>query len=248
MNTYREELKIKVRILKCENNLKNEYREYSIIADRFTTVLDALLQIRENQDSTIQLRYSCRMAMCGSCGMKINGKPKLACQTMISKVGNLVTIEPMEHFPIVRDLVPNLDDFFLKYRSVKPYLIEKNMKTQDNPNSMNLQYPNQVERYLSSNYCIQCGLCYSACPIVGSDEHYLGPAALNVAFRYSADSRDFGIKHRLEILSGNEGTSRCHFVGECTEVCPKEVYPSYSIQKLRRELVKTEITSWLRKG
>jgi succinate dehydrogenase / fumarate reductase iron-sulfur subunit len=247
MNNFSEELRVKVRILKHENNLKNEYREYSILADRFTTVLDALLEIRENQDSTIQLRYSCRMAMCGSCGMKINGKPKLACQTMISKIENQVTIEPIEHVPIVRDLVPNLDDFFLKYRSVKPYLIEKDRNIQDNPNAMNVQYPYQVERYLSSNYCIQCGLCYSACPIVGSDGRYVGPAALNAAFRYSADSRDFGMKQRLEIVSGNEGTSRCHFVGECTEVCPKEVNPSYSIQKLRRGFVKTEIRKLLRK-
>lgn len=247
MNSLNEEIRVKVRILKHENNLKNEYREYSILADRFTTVLDALLEIRESQDSTVQLRYSCRMAMCGSCGMKINGKPKLACQTMISKMGDQVTIEPMEHVPIVRDLVPNLDDFFLKYRSVNPYLIEKDVNIQNNPKAMNVQYPNQVEKYLSSNYCIQCGLCYSACPIVGSDGHYVGPAALNAAFRYSADSRDFGMKHRLEIVSGNEGTSRCHFVGECTEVCPKEVYPSYSIQRLRRRFVKTEIRKLLRK-
>ncbi|MEM0136994.1 MAG: succinate dehydrogenase iron-sulfur subunit [Thermoplasmata archaeon] len=230
-----------LQIVRITNGIREGFEEYSILADRFTTVLDALLDVRENQNSSIQFRYSCRMGMCGSCGMKINRKPRLACQTLISQVGTVIKIEPMDHLPIIRDLVPYLDEFFLKYKSVKPYLIEKSKEYQDHPSTMNKQYEWQIMEYLSSNYCIQCALCYSACPIVGSDKNYLGPAALNVAFRYTADSRDTGARYRLEIVSGEEGTSRCHFVGECTEVCPKEVNPSYSIQKLRGKMVKEEL-------
>jgi len=244
-----KKFKVKIKVLRSNpsNGQGPYYQEYLVDADYYTTVLDALLDIREHQDSTLQLRYSCRMGMCGSDGMKINGKPALACQTLLRNLGKEVTVEPMNHFPVVRDLVTNTEEFFIKYKSVKPYLIESNKEIQENPTSPNKQYPSQVMEYLSFNYCIQCGLCYSACPIVGSDPHYLGPAALTVAYRYSTDSRDFGIKTRIEIVGGKEGTERCHFAGECTEVCPKGVNPSFAIQKLRKMISSEEIKSLFRR-
>lgn len=220
---------------------KTKWQHYSIEVDKYTTILDALIEIREKEDHTLQLRYSCRMAMCGSCAMKINGRPMLACQTLVSDVGDKIKLQPMDHYPVVRDLVTDLSVFFENYRSVKPYIVGNDLVEEQNPKEM-IKFPQlKPPDFLESNYCIQCGLCYSACPIVSSDPDYVGPAALNVAYRYSADFRDKGLPARGRVVLSEEGLSRCHFVGECTEVCPKGVNPSFSIQLLRQSAVKHEV-------
>ncbi len=225
-----------------------EISEYDVKVDRFTTVLDSLIHIREIQDRTLQFRYSCRMAMCGSCAMRINGKPKLACRTLVSEVGRSIDLAPMNHFKVVRDLVTNLSPFFSKYRSVRPYLEGNALVSKKDPEEMIKSPQIGKPEFLESNYCIQCGLCYSACPIVSSDGDFIGPAALNVAYRYSSDFRDRGLEARSQVVLSPEGMSRCHFAGECTEVCPKGVNPSFSIQRLRKAGVKLELRRIFRLG
>lgn len=236
MPDMKDQKKIAVRVKR-----RGTSSNYEVPADRYSTVLDSLIHIRENLDSTLQFRYSCRMAMCGSCAMKINGKPKLACKTLVSDLGKEIFIEPMDHFGLVRDLVTNLEPFFSKYKSVRPYISGNSLTSEHSPVNM-ITYPQKGKpEFLESNYCIQCGLCYSACPIVSTDSDFIGPASLNAAYRYSSDFRDQGIRGRSPVVLSHEGLSRCHFAGECTQVCPKGVNPSFSIQRLRKSASKMEL-------
>ncbi|MCI4323445.1 MAG: succinate dehydrogenase iron-sulfur subunit [Thermoplasmata archaeon] len=210
-----------------------EFRQYPLEVDRYTTVLEGLLTIREQQDPGLALRYSCRMGMCGSCGMRINGRPALACLTRVSTLGEKVVVEPMRGFGLVKDLVPELAPFFAKYGSVQPTLHAPDPVEQEHPTSAFRQTPAEVGRYLQFNYCIQCGLCASACPISASDEQFIGPAALTVAYRYTSDSRDASAPLRLSIVDTKHGVWGCRVAGSCSYVCPKGVDPSLAIQKLK---------------
>lgn len=202
------------------------------------TVLGALLYAKENLDHSIAIRYSCRMACCGSCGMNINGLPQLACYTQIADLGKTtVTVEPLEHYPLLRDLVTDFDGFFFKHDSIKPYVIRRNESEQDTSLAEYLQSPRELEDFLQFSYCIKCGLCNAACPTVAADPHFTGPQALGQAYRYIADSRDEGARERLNTLDASQGIWRCHFAGACSFVCPKGVDPALAIQRLRRIVV-----------
>jgi succinate dehydrogenase / fumarate reductase iron-sulfur subunit len=168
--------------------------------DPYTTVLELLLKIRKEQDPSLVLRYSCRMALCGSCGMIINGRPRLACFTKMKDLDELIRIEPLKNVGTIRRLVPDLSSFFSKYRETRPFLVTKDEEEQESPKSSYRQTDEEVKRHLQSNYCIQCGLCYFACPVVPSNPNFLGPAAINVAYRYTADSRG---SDKLRTTSGH---------------------------------------------
>nr|CAA50262.1 unnamed protein product [Thermoplasma acidophilum] len=217
------------------------YSTYKVPKDKISTVLEGLLYIKENLDQSLSFRYPCRMEICGSCGMEIDGKPRMACSTIVEDLKkDKIRIEPLRHYKVIRDLVVDIDPFFEKYREVKPYIIRDDDGKYDKELP---QTPEQFHEYANFAMCIKCGLCMAACPIEGSDPQYLGPAPLAAAWRYIADNRDKGAKYRVEIVDGEEGTSRCHFAGECTEVCPKGVDPSFAIQKLRRTALKIELAS-----
>ncbi|MCH1772167.1 MULTISPECIES: succinate dehydrogenase/fumarate reductase iron-sulfur subunit [Metallosphaera] len=203
--------------------------------DDYTTVLELLLKLREERDPSLVLRYSCRMALCGSCGMVINGKPRLACLTKVKSLGEKMMVEPLRNLATIRGLVPDLIPFFQKYRSVTPHLIGD--EEQERPTRAYTQTDDQVKRYLQFNYCIQCGLCYSACPIVATNEKFPGPAAINVAYRYSADSRDRNPQRILK-LDTPEGVWSCRVAGSCSFVCPKGVDPSLAIQLVKSSLLR----------
>jgi succinate dehydrogenase / fumarate reductase iron-sulfur subunit len=210
------------------------YALYEVPLKRGMTVLDALLYVKERIDPTLALRFSCRMAICGSCGMAINGLPRLACMTQMGELGNgLITVEPLPHFPLIRDLVADFEAFFEKHRSVRPYLIRRDVQEQENPTQPYLQYEGQLLGYVQFAYCISCGLCYAACPIPATDELYPGPQALAQLYRFMADSRDEGEK-RWKLVDNAHGLWRCHFAGSCSAVCPKGVDPALAIQLLRR--------------
>jgi succinate dehydrogenase / fumarate reductase iron-sulfur subunit len=213
--------------------LDGRYVQYRLDVDRYTTVLEGLLKIREELDPGLALRYSCRMGMCGSCGMRINGRPGLACLTRVSRLGEDITVDPMNGFTPVKDLVSDLTPFFAKYTRVRPSLAPRDPEEQEHPTSVYPQTPSEVVRFLQFNYCIQCGLCSSACPIASSDEQFLGPAALAVAYRYTEDSRDDAKGRRLEIVDSPHGLWGCRIAGSCSYVCPKGVDPSLAIQKLK---------------
>lgn len=215
------------------------YSKYMVPKDKVSTVLEALMYIQDNIDKTLSLRYSCRMEICGSCGMEINGKPKMACSTIISKLGkNKITVDPLKHYDVVKDLVVDIDPFFSKYREGMPYIIRED---DGNYSSELPQTPEQFKEYEKYSMCIKCGLCLAACPIAGTDPDYLGPAAMAGILRYNLDNRDQGKKYRLDVSSNEEGAPRCHFVGECSEACPKDVDPSFAIQILRTQGVRHEL-------
>jgi succinate dehydrogenase / fumarate reductase iron-sulfur subunit len=217
----------------------SHFDKFEVPIQRWTTVLDALLHAKSYLDNSIAIRYSCRMASCGSCGMKINGIPRLACYTKVSEIDeDIITCEPLPNFPIIRDLVTDFSDFFEHHRSMEPFIHNPNADIVDKNNLTEfIQSPEDVEKYLQSSYCIKCGLCYSACPSVGTDTKFPGPQALAQAYRYFADNRDDATQSRLDIVDNKHGIWRCHFAGSCSVVCPKGVDPALGIQLLRGHLV-----------
>ena len=217
----------------------SHFDKFEVPIQRWTTVLDALLHAKSYLDNSIAIRYSCRMASCGSCGMKINGIPRLACYTKVSEIDeDIITCEPLPNFPIIRDLVTDFSDFFEHHRSMEPFIHNPNANIVDkNKLTEFIQSPEDVEKYLQFSYCIKCGLCYSACPSVGSDTKFPGPQALAQAYRYVADNRDDATQSRLDIVDNKHGIWRCHFAGSCSVVCPKGVDPALGIQLLRGHLV-----------
>ena len=215
------------------------YDSFEIPIQRWTTVLDALLYAKSYHDSSIGIRYSCRMASCGSCGMKINGVPRLACYTKISELeGSTITCEPLANFPHIRDLVTDFSQFFDHHKKMQPYIHNENSDMTDEKGLLEFkQSLEDVDKYLQFSYCIKCGLCYSACPTVATDTKFPGPQALSQAYRYYADTRDNDTKERLNIVDEKHGIWRCHFAGSCSAVCPKGVDPALGIQLLRGHLM-----------
>lgn len=217
---------------------ENSYDSYRVPVSRWTTVLDALIYAKERLDSSVAIRYSCRMASCGSCGMKINGIPRLACYTKISELGtHTITCEPLPNFPLIRDLVTDFQEFFDHHKKIQPYIQNLHPDPSIDKLSEFEQSPQEVDEFLQFSYCIKCGLCYSACPTVATDTKFPGPQALAQAYRYFADSRDDAVEKRLSIIDDKHGIWRCHFAGSCSKVCPKGVDPALGIQMLRSHLM-----------
>jgi succinate dehydrogenase / fumarate reductase iron-sulfur subunit len=214
---------------------KEDFSLFEIPFEHGMTILSALLYAKERLDHSIAIRYSCRMACCGSCGMRINGVPKLACYTQVAEYGNkTITVEPLDHYPLIRDLVTDFDGFFKVHRSIHPFLIRRDRQEQDTSESEYEQSAGELDDFLQFSYCIKCGLCNAACPTVATDPLFTGPQALAQAYRYSADSRDEGQIERIDTIDTEHGVWRCHFAGACSFVCPKGVDPALGIQHLRR--------------
>ena len=204
------------------------------------TVLDGLHYIKENLDQTLAWRYSCRMGVCGSCGMLLGGLPRLACNTQILDIAEgELTVAPLPNFAIVRDLAPDLAPLFLKHLAIHPHILrdEPGEKELADPAGEYYQTSAQLEEFLQFTYCIRCACCMAACPTLATDKRYLGPMPLAQAYRYNADTRDGGRKVRSELVGDAEGAARCHYAGECSRVCPKGVDPARAIQLLKRQLV-----------
>ena len=164
--------------------------------------------------------------------MTVNGEPKLTCETFLSEYGSgPVRVEPLRNFPIIRDLVVEIGDFMRKLVMVKPWIIRTD--EQDVSAGEYRQTPAELDEYKQFSMCINCMLCYSACPIYGLEPGFIGPAAIALAQRYNLDSRDEGSAERLDVLSEHDGIWGCTFVGECTEVCPKHVDPAGAIQRYK---------------
>ncbi|HSW39765.1 MAG TPA: succinate dehydrogenase iron-sulfur subunit [Acidobacteriota bacterium] len=200
------------------------------------TVLDGLHWIKEHEDRSLAWRSSCRMGICGSCGMFINGLPRLACNNQIAHLhADRVVIKPLPNFDIIRDLVPDLAPMFQKHRSVKPYLIRRNRIEQERPAGEYFQSGQELLNYIQFAYCIKCGLCMSACPTVATSRDYTGPQPLTQGWRYMADSRDEGASERADEMYSRHGVYRCHFAGACSQVCPKGVDPALAIQMAKQD-------------
>lgn len=214
-----------------------KFQEFKIPFQRWTTVLEAILQAKGHIDHSIAVRYSCRQATCGSCGMKINGRPRLACFTKISELNSdVVTVEPMDNFPIIRDLAVSFERMFSNHKKVKPYVIREDVEVSKETKELP-QTPEELDKFIQFAGCIKCGLCNSACPTMATDSSFVGPQALAQAYRYVADNRDKGKDSRLKVIDESHGIWRCHFAGSCSQVCPKGVDPAMGIQLLRGYLL-----------
>ncbi len=175
-----------------ESDKSNKFMEFTISYEKWTTVLEAILDVKKHFDHSVAVRYSCRQATCGSCGMLINGKPRLACFTKISELNSdVVTVEPMNNFPVIRDLAVKFERLFDTHQKIKPYLIRDDTELESDEKEF-LQSPEELENYIQFANCIKCGLCNSACPTMTTDSSFVGPQALAQAYRYVADSRDKG--------------------------------------------------------
>ena len=215
-----------------ETESEPRFQTYRVPYHEDWVVLDALNYVKDHLDGTLSYRWSCHMAICGSCGMMINGEAKLACHAFLRDYRKaVIRIEPLDHFPIERDLVIVMDGFMEKLSSVKPYLMPKEEKPVREGEY--LQTPLQLMAFKQYTLCINCMLCYAACPQTALNEGFIGPAALALAHRYNLDSRDNGKEQRADIVASDEGIWECTFVGACSEVCPKHVDPAAAIQQTK---------------
>jgi len=215
-----------------EQESKPTFQNYDVPLRDDWAILDALNHIKDEVDGSLSYRWSCRMGVCGSCGMMVNDEPTLTCAAFLSKYApGPVRIEPLRYFPVVRDLVVDITSFMTKLKKVKPWIVREDEKPVSEGEYR--QSPDELDAYKKYSMCINCLLCYSACPVIGLEPDFIGPAAIALAQRYNLDSRDQGAAERLSILSQDDGMWQCTFVGECSEVCPKDVDPAGAIQRYK---------------
>lgn len=200
------------------------------------TVLDVVTHIQRNLDATLSYRFACRVGMCGSCAMRVNGKPRWTCRTHVSRVlaGDRLEIAPLDNLPVIKDLVPDMTPFFDKWRDAGgPYVAAEDASPAADfavvePDSIARQFADAAQE------CIGCGVCYSACDVVKWRPDFLGPAALNRAWVQMNDERDGGHAGRLRAVSGDAGCHACHSQQSCTLRCPMELDPAGSIAGLKQ--------------
>jgi fumarate reductase iron-sulfur subunit len=224
------EIVIEVLRYRPECDTERSRQSYRVPFSDDMSVLQGLQYIKDHLDGTLSFRWSCRMAICGSCGMMVGGEPKLACMTFLRDYprGSL-SIEPLNHFPIERDLVVTVDSFVKKIQSIYPYLIPKTPRSLGDGEY--LQTPAQLARYEPFSDCINCMLCYAACPQFGENPDFIGPGAMAVLQRYNGDSRDGAQARRMELVHTENGAWSCTAVGYCSEVCPKQVDPANAVNQ-----------------
>jgi fumarate reductase iron-sulfur subunit len=227
-----DNITLQVSCYRPEEDTEPTLREYDVPLRKDWSVLDALNYIKDHLDGTLSYRWSCRMGICGSCGMTVNGEPKLSCATFLTEhAPRPVRVEPLRNFPVIRDLVVEIRDFMRKLPTVRPWIVRDDKWPV--PAGEYLQTPEEMDAYHQYSQCINCMLCYSACPVYGLDSKFIGPAAIALAQRYNLDTRDAGSDIRLDVLNEEDGVWGCTFVGECTTACPKDVDPAGAIQRYK---------------
>lgn len=210
-----------------------------------TSILEALMSIRNEQDGALSFRYSCREAICGSCALVINGRFDLACRTELRSLGtDLIVLEPLASLEIQKDLVVDLDPFWKALEKIQPYVLSEG----DIPKNGHRIEDREIDRIFQFVNCILCGCCYSACPVVSRNKDYLGPAALAKLFRFVRDPRDSRRFEEYAGISTQDGAWGCHTIFKCNEACPKDVRPADGIEALRRKIVVEKIKTLFRIG
>ncbi|OGA01525.1 MAG: fumarate reductase [Betaproteobacteria bacterium RIFCSPLOWO2_02_FULL_64_12] len=223
-------IEIEVLRYRPEQDSEPFFQTYKVPYGEDTSVLEALQYIKDFVDGTLTFRWSCRMAICGSCGMMVGGVPKLSCRTLLREFyPNKVRVEPLTHFPIEHDLVVDASDFVKKLEGIKPYIIPKEPRQLEQGEY--LQTPAQMEQYAQFSSCINCMLCYAACPQYGLDSKFIGPGIMALLHRYNADSRDGAREERMQLVHPEEGVWSCTAVAYCSEVCPKHVDPANAVNQ-----------------
>ena len=197
------------------------------------SILDALFALQRGPCPDLAFRYSCRVGMCGSCAMVVNGRERLTCSTLIQTVGNDLRVVPLRNLPVVRDLAVDLKPFFDAYQKTIPQFIPRDDL---DPNSFH-SIPHESRTWKKLDHqpqCIDCAACYSSCTLVTLNPRYLGPMALHRALNLLVDPRDKAGAERLQIVAGEAGAFRCHTLGNCRDVCPRGISPTHSIERLKR--------------
>ena len=223
---------IEIQVLRYRpgRDIEPVWQSYQVPFTDDMSVLQALQTIKDDFDGSLSFRWSCRMAICGSCGMMINGRPELSCRTFLRDLmPGPVRLEALAHLPIERDLIVDVDPFLHKLESVKPWIVEDRKRS--SPDRETLQTPEQLEQFEQFSGCINCLLCYAACPQFGLSPDFLGPGAIALAHRYNSDSRDAGTLDRMDALASSDGVWNCTAVGYCSEVCPKGVDPAHAVNQ-----------------
>ena len=217
---------VKVLVRRSESG---DRREFAVRARDPVTVLDLLLEIQRSHDASLAFRYSCRVAMCGTCGVRVDGRSTLACRSVLPTDAGEVEVAPLASLPVVRDLIVDMRPFWAQWARVMPWFIPA-------PGGAESIRPRTREAELVEGAlgCISCGACYSTCELTRHRSDYLGPAALNRALALIADPRDGATRERMSVVGGRGGIDGCHYIGGCTSACPVGLDPARSIVELRR--------------
>ena len=224
-----------VRRYNPEDGLEPRWQDFDVQVHGTDRVLDALHKIKWELDGSVTFRRSCAHGVCGSDAMRINGRNRLACKTLIKDldITQPIYVEPIKGLEVEKDLVVNMEPFYKAYRDVQPFLIAS-----DKPTKERLQSPEDRERFDDTTKCILCAACTSSCPVFWTDGQYFGPAAIVNAHRFIFDSRDEGTEVRLDILNDKEGVWRCRTTFNCTEACPRGIQVTKAIAEVKQAILR----------
>ncbi len=233
--TEASDVTFKIRRYIPEIDEEPHWVEYVVSAYPTDRVLTALERIKGEQDGTLTYRRSCGHGICGSDAMRINGRNRLACKTLIKDldISSAITVEAIKGLPLEKDLVVDMEPFFAAYREVMPFLIPEGHE----PTKERLQSAEDRARFDDTTKCILCAACTTSCPVFWTDGQYFGPAAIVAAHRFIFDSRDAAAEKRLEILNDKEGVWRCRTTFNCTDACPRGIEVTKAIQEVKRALI-----------
>ena len=226
------EKRIEIEVLRYRPEQDDEpfWQSFEVPFTDDMSVLQGLQYIKDHLDGSVSFRWSCRMAICGSCGMMINREPMLSCKTFLRDYyPEKLRVEALTHFPIQKDLVVDAGDFINKLESITPYIVPS--EPRELADGEYLQTPRQRDEYEQYSSCINCMLCYAACPQYGLSPDFTGPGVMALLHRYNADSRDGAKSERMQIVNADEGVWGCTLVGYCSEVCPKDVDPASAVNQ-----------------
>ncbi|MEU6989799.1 succinate dehydrogenase iron-sulfur subunit [Streptomyces sp. NPDC046465] len=226
---------LRIRRFNPEVSADATWEDFELEIDPKERVLDALHKVKWELDGTLTFRRSCAHGICGSDAMRINGKNRLACKTLIKDINPAkpISVEPIKGLTVLKDLVVDMDPFFQAYRDVMPFLVTKG----NEPTRERLQSAEDRERFDDTTKCILCAACTSSCPVFWNDGQYFGPAAIVNAHRFIFDSRDEAGEQRLEILNDKDGVWRCRTTFNCTDACPRGIEVTKAIQEVKRALI-----------
>ena len=225
-----------------EADATHRFETHHVEVSDKASILDTLFALQRGATPDLAFRFSCRVGMCGSCAMVVNGREWLTCSTLVKDVGTNLTIEPLRNLPVVRDLAVDLKPFFAAYQRTMPAFAPR--EDLDQNGFYPIPHASKEGRRLNNQpQCIDCGACYSSCTVVTVNPRYVGPMALNRALSLVADPRDGKRAERLKVVTGEDGAFRCHTLGNCADVCPRGISPTHSIERLKRLAVLDQFLS-----
>jgi succinate dehydrogenase iron-sulfur subunit len=233
-------MQIELRILRYdpERDRKPHEESYRVEAGPMDRVLDLLHKVKYEQDGTLTFRRSCGHGVCGSDAMLINGRNRLACKIRVDQLGaRKITVAPLPGLPVMKDLVVDMEGFFAKFRSVKPYLVNESLV----PERERLQSQKDRERFDDTTKCILCAACTTSCPSFWAQPSYVGPAAIVNAHRFVFDTRDEAGDERLQILADKDGVWRCRTIFNCTDACPRGIHITQAILEVSSAIVESSV-------